>query len=270
MKRTALLLSIGLLVVGLAVAAETVVSTHAILGEFAQIIGGETVEVVTIIPSGFCPSHYDLTPSDLTAVLDAAVILYSGFEPWIETLADAAGSAAIVLQLPGEWNTPHTAIAKVTAIRDLFMEQFPDEAETFVANAETYIKALQDLGDELLEMAESASVSGVAVVCMEWQTEFVDWLGFDIPVRYGIPAKLSMRDLVELADEGRDAGAQLVIDNLQSGIDFGAKLAREIGATHIVLSNFPGVMPHTATLVDLLMRNGEALLAAIEPLEQGE
>jgi len=267
MKRIAMLVGIGIMVAGLMAGAETVVSTHAVLGEFAQIVGGEVIEVVTLIPSGFCPSQYDLAPSDLVAVLDASVILYSGFEPWIETLADAAGSAAAVIQLPGEWNTPQTAIAKVMAIRDLFTERFPDAADEFAVNADAYIGELQTLGGVLQEKAKYAGVSDVAVVCMEWQTELVSWLGFDIPVSYGIPASLSMRDLVDLAAAGRDAGAQLVIDNLQSGVDFGAKLAREIGAVHVVLSNFPGAMPRTTTVVDLLTRNAEALFSAIEPLE---
>ena len=86
MKRIAMLVGIGVLLLGAAVGAETVVSTHAVLGEFAQIIGEDAIEVVTIIPSGFCPAHYDLCPSDLAAVVDASVILYSGFEPWMETL----------------------------------------------------------------------------------------------------------------------------------------------------------------------------------------
>jgi len=267
-KRVTLCLVVGWLLVGLTVGATTIVSTHAVLGEFAQQVGGEVVEVVTIIPSGFCPAQYDLSPSDLTAVLDASVILYSGFEPWIETLADAAGSKAVVLQLPGEWNTPHTATAKVEAIRDLFVERFPEHADQFATNARTYIEELQQLGDRLLDLAESAGVGDVAVVCMEWQTEFVAWLGFDIAERYGIPAKLSIRDLIDLADAGRGAGAQLVIDNLQSGVNFGAKLAREIGAVHVTLSNFPGAMPSTATVLDLLLRNAEALCSAIEPLTQ--
>ena len=80
------------------------------------------------------------------------------------------------------------------------------------------------------------------------------------------PDLFSLQDLVRLAAAGREAGAQLVIDNLQSGVDFGAKLAREIGAVHVVLSNFPGAMPRTATLIDLLTRNAESLFSAIEPL----
>jgi len=200
-------------------------------------------------------------------VMGASVILYSGFEPWIETLADAAGSAALVIQLPGEWNTPETAAAKVETIRDVLSERIPTEAEGFDANAAAYIDELRSLGGGLKERAEALGVSEIAVVSMAWQADFVAWLGFDVAVTYGLPEGLSLQDLVALAEAGRTAGARLVIDNLQSGVDFGAKLAREIGAVHVVLSNFPGAMPGTATFGDLLTRNAEALFSAIEPIE---
>jgi len=87
-----------------------------------------------------------------------------------------------------------------------------------------------------------------------------------VTVSYGLPENLSLRDLVELADQGRTAEAVLVIDNLQSGIEFGGKLAREVDAVHVVLSNFPGALPNTATLIDLFVRNAEALFTAIEPI----
>ncbi len=267
MRRIAMLLGIGLLSVGAAVAAETIVSTHAVYGEFAEIIGGDAIEVVTIIPSGFCPSHYDLAPSDLAAVLDASLIVYSGFEVWIETLARAAAGDAAVVQLPGSWSTPDAAIGKVEAIRDLLIEHVPAAAEQFTANATAYIEELRALGEELKQRGDAAGVGDVAVVCMAWQVDLVSWLGFQIPVTYGIPADLSLRDLVSLAAAGRDANAELVIDNLQSGVDFGAKLAREVGAVHVVLSNFPGAMPNTGTVADLFRRNVEALFSAIEPFE---
>jgi hypothetical protein len=119
----------------------------------------------------------------------------------------------------------------------------------------------------LRESAEAAGTDRVAVVSMAWQAEFVTWLGFQVPVTYGIPASLSLRDLVTLASAGQDAGAEVVVDNLQSGVNFGAKLAREIGGIHVVLSNFPGAMPFTATVIDLLRRNAQAMFSAIEPLE---
>jgi len=270
MQRVVILAGLCVLLIGAMAWGQTIVSTHAVYGEFAEIVGGEGIEVVTIIPSGFCPAQYDLAPSDLAAVLDASLILYSGFEVWIETLAGAAGTDATVVQLAGLWNTPDAAIQKVGMIRDLLVESFPAQAKTFEANAAAYIEELETVGDELKAQADVAGVAEVAVVCMEWQVSFVGWLGFQVPVTYGIPANLSLRDLVSLAAEGQDAGAELVIDNLQSGVDFGAKLAREIGAVHVVLSNFPGAMPFTTTVIDLFRRNAGALFSAIEPLELPE
>ena len=266
MRRAAIIAGIAMLFAGVGALATTVVSTHAVLGEFARIVGGEAVEVVTIIPSGFCPALYDLTPSDLASVLDASVVLYSGFEPWIQTLADAVGSDALFVQLPGSWYTPEAAAEKVRTIRDVLASQLPESSEDIGERAEAYTEELLALGDALREKAEAAEVSNVSVLCMQWQADFVSWLGYHVAAIYGVPGDLSLRDLVALAAVGNDAGVQLVIDNLQSGVDFGAKLAREVDAIHVVLSNFPGAMPATATVIDLMTRNAEALLSALEPL----
>jgi len=72
---------------------------------------------------------------------------------------------------------------------------------------------------------------------------------------------------VRLAEAGQAASIDLVVDNRQSGVQFGAKLAREVGAVHVVLSNFPGAMPGTASVIELLRANAGAFLAAIEPME---
>lgn len=267
MKRIALAVGISLLFAVSAFAVETVVSTHAVLAEFAQVVGGDSIDVVSIIPSGFCPAHYDLAPSDVAAVMNASLVLYSGFEPWMETLLDATESGGTMLQLPGSWSTPDAAVGKVEAIRDALSERFPESASTFAANAETYIETLRALGSSLRAQAEAADVSSTAIICIEWQVDFISWLGFEIAATYGVPEGLSLKDLVQLAEVGRSTGASLVVDNLQSGVGFGAKLAQELRAIHVVLSNFPGAMPGTATVPDLFTKNAEALLSAIAPLE---
>jgi len=244
-----------------------VVATHSVIGEFVQIVGDDLVDVVTIIPSGFCPAHYDLSPRDYAALLEADVIFYSGLEPWVEELISGSVAEGTVIKLPSVWNTPPAAVGQVEAIASHLAERFPASADTFAANAASYIDDLNELGTSLLEKAGGLDVASVPVVCMQWQAGFVGWLGFDVAVTYGRPEELSVRDLVELAEQGLEAGAQLVIDNLQSGIEFGGKLAREVGAVHVVLSNFPGALPNTATVVDLLTRNAEAMFTAIEPIE---
>lgn len=244
-----------------------VVATHAVLGEFVQAVGGDFVDVVTIIPSGFCPSHYDLRPSDIAAVSQASLILYSGFEAWMDTLVSSVGHPVETLQLTGDWSTPATAIDKVNAIEAALAKLLPDDAKTFKANASAYERELGSLAADLKDKAAALLVGDVHVLCMQWQVSFVSWLGFDVVATYGIPESLSMKDLVKLAAAGREQGVQLVIDNLQSGIDFGAKLAREVDAVHVVLSNFPGALPNTATVLDLFKRNADSLFSSIAPVQ---
>ena len=270
MKRIGLLISL-LLVLSLGgwtigASVPTVVATHAVLGEFAQAVGGNLINVVTIIPSGFCPAHYDLRPHDIQAVANAALVLYSGFEPWMDTLRSALGSGARVVQLKGPWNTPDGAIAKVNAIAAALSALLLDDKQTFTANAAAYTKKLTALAAELKQQADKLDVAAVPVICMQWQVPFVSWLGFNIVATYGVPESLSVKDLVSLANIGKAKHAQLVIDNLQSGVNFGAKLAQEIGAVHVVLSNFPGAMPNTATVPDLFRQNAANLFSAITPL----
>ena len=243
-----------------------VVATHAVLGEIAERVGGDAIEVVVLIPSGFCPSHYDLAPSDYRALLDAQLVLYSGMEPWVEELGARANPDALV-QMPGIWNTPPAAAEKTRQVAELLSERIPELEAQFTSNGNAFASELVAMGDHLLERAVSAGVAGCPVVCMQWQASFAAWLGLDVAITYGIPSTLTLRDLVSLAGAGREAGARVVIDNLQSGVEFGGKLSGEIGAAHAVLTNFPGAMPRTATLIDLLVRNAEALFSAVEPLE---
>lgn len=265
-----LMVGVSLLVIaglGMTVLAKpSVVATHAVLGEFAQIVGGELIEVTTIIPSGFCPAFYDLCPSDVAAVSRATMVLYSGIEPWMDSLLDAVGGTASVVLLEGEWNTPDAAAEKVEAIVAALSELLPGDAGIFAANAAAYKEELTLLAAGLRQRADELDAGGVPVISMAWQEMFVAWLGFDVVATYGIPGNLSLRDLVDLAAVGVSDEVAMVIDNLQSGVNFGAKLAREVGAIHVVLSNFPGAMPRTATVLDLFAQNAEALFSAVEPL----
>jgi len=179
---------------------------------------------------------------------------------------EAVGGTASVVLLTGEWNTPDAAAEKVDAIVAALSGLLPGDAEIFAANAAAYKTELASLGISLKAKAATLNAAAVPVISMAWQEMFVAWLGFDVVATYGIPGNLSLRDLVDLAAVGVTDGVAAVIDNLQSGVNFGAKLAREVDAIHVVLSNFPGAMPRTATVLDLFAQNAEALFSAVAPL----
>lgn len=244
-----------------------VVATSAVLGNIADEVGGDAVTVTVIIPPGFCPAHYDLKPSDLLAVAEADLVLYHGFEPWIETFLARVNPGARVLALKGPWNTPEPLIAKAEAIAQALGEVCPEEAEGFAARAEDFVAAVRAWADGARSRAAELNLTDIKAIVMQWQAGFAKWLGLEVVATYPPEERLSLKDLAELVAKGREAGVDLVIDNLQSGVSFGAKLAHALGAVHVVLTNFPGALPGTPDLPSMLAANAEAVFSAVEALK---
>lgn len=270
--RKALLIGLllGAIAALMATAAQVrVVATSAVLGDLAVRVGTEEVNVTVIIPPGFCPAHYDLKPSDLLATAGADLVLYHGFEPWIETLLARVNPKAKTLNLKGPWNTPEALIAKAEAIAEALAELRPGAAQKFTDSVRSFSEEVRTQAGQLLQRAQELRLSEIKAIVMQWQAGFAEWLGLQVIATYPPEERLSLRDLAELVAEGKEVGVDLVIDNLQSGVSFGAKLAHALGAMHVVLTNFPGALPGTPDLLSMLATNAEAVFSAVEALRTG-
>lgn len=270
MNSRILLTSILFLVLGLTVGLGfseeklIVIATTAQLEDFAAGVGGDLVEVYPITPSGLCPAHYDVRPRDIDQVSRASLVLYHGVEPWLEDLIGASGNDDVERVQVGVAYTPPQAIERVGVISEALGRVDPANAEYFDQNAQDLQESIDETAAGLKEEAEQLQVDQTNVISMKWQAEFVGWLGFNVVETYGPEELLSMRDLVELAAVGKENNVALVIDNLQSGISFGARLAFEIGAVHVVLTNFPGAVPHTGTYLEMIRYNADRLFEALK------
>src|SRR6056297_188524 len=60
-----------------------VTCTTTALSAVVQAVGGDRMEVQTIIPFGMCPGHFDLTPGEADKLRNADVILCHGFERFL-------------------------------------------------------------------------------------------------------------------------------------------------------------------------------------------
>ena len=254
-------------VVALAQGPIPVVATSVVLADLADEVGGEEVSVTPIIPAGFCPAHYDLRPSDLLAVARAKLVLYHGIEPWLETLLSNVNPDAHAVALKGPWNTPEPMIEKARAISTALGELLPEKAGYFASRAEAFAQEVQALGKELKVRAKELKLSQVPAIVMAWQADFAQWLGLDVVATYPPEERLSLKDLAELAAQGREAGVLLVIDNRESGYKFGSQLAQKLSAVHVILTNFPGSVPGAVDLPTMLQANAEAIFSAVESLE---
>ncbi len=238
-----------------------VVASTTVLGSVIEDLAGDDCTVVVLVPPGMCPGHYDVKPSDVYAVQSAKAVFYHGFEGWMQSLAESAGKTDVLYKVSGPWNTLDGAKSYYTKVAQYLGEAL---GKDYSAVAEEKMKEIDEVADELLSQAQQLGVSEVSVACMQWQKSFVSWLGFNIAVEYGPPETLSTQDVASITASAKESGVTLVIDNLQSGVDFGAQLAEEVGAVHVVLTNFPDAIPGTSKLVDLFRYNANQLFDGLK------
>lgn len=86
------------------------------------------------------------------------------------------------------------------------------------------------------------------------------WAGFDIMATYGRSENLTPRALRDLIEIGRKHHVRLVVDNLQSGPEIGSQIAEDIGAGHVVLTNFP----EHGSYLKAIQKNARALCDALD------
>lgn len=276
MRATGLKVLVGLLLVSLLFAGlarselkgeekPLVIATTAVGENLVRQIGKDQIEVYTITPSGLCPAHYDVKPSDVGALSEASLVIYHGIEPWLEKLIKTSGNKDIIkIKTQGPWNVPSNAAGMVEKIREALIEIDPPNAQFYKEKAKTLKEDLHQLAQDIQNQAEEREIGGTRVIVMRWQKAFVGWLGLKVVADYPPPELVSMKEVTHLVKVGNKQQVALVIDNLQSGTGLGARIAYEIGAVHVVLSNFPGAVPYTQSYQQLIRHNADQVLEAVK------
>lgn len=148
-----------------------VVATFSVLGDFIHQVGGDKVDLVTIVPPGGDAHTFDPKPDQVAKVADADLIfeIGVGFEPWLNDLYDASGSKAQRVKVtdgmdliaanheqgatngkagtydPHVWHDVTNAILIVQTIEKELSAVDPAHAATYQANAKTYLTQLAAL-----------------------------------------------------------------------------------------------------------------------------
>ena len=78
-----------------------VVASFSIIGDFARNVGGDRVEVITIVGPDGDAHVYEPSPADAVAMANAKVVLVNGlhFEGFLQRLVEASASKAAIVEL---------------------------------------------------------------------------------------------------------------------------------------------------------------------------
>jgi len=147
-----------------------VLATFSILGDFVRNVGGDRVEVTTLVGPNSDAHVYAPAPADAKKVADAALVITNGlgFEGWMGRLVKASGSKAPVLVAtknikerravdshghggadPHAWQSVANAKIYVANIRDALIAADPAGKSAYEANAAAYLGKLDALDQEV-------------------------------------------------------------------------------------------------------------------------
>ena len=142
-----------------------VLATTSIIGDAVAQVGGDAIDLTTLIAAGQDPHSYQPGAADLTAAADADVIFVNGWnleEGLIEDLTAIGGAAAIVpvsagiaprlvgdAPDPHTWQDPANVEQWVENIRQTLGAADPPNAAAYDANAAAYRAELERLDEEV-------------------------------------------------------------------------------------------------------------------------
>jgi ABC-type Zn uptake system ZnuABC Zn-binding protein ZnuA len=248
-----------------------IVCTNSILSDFTSNLIKENVTIDYIMPSGVCPAFYDTTPSDINKVTNADIIISFGsaqMEPWLADLLEYNQDYDLIeCKDMGEWNIPTGAKAFVQYITEELIKIYPELNETITSNSESYLSQINGTASSLKEIIETNGHQDKKIIAMSWQKDFLEWLGLNVTYSYGPPQTLSAQDEIEVINAAMQDDVTVIVDNLQSGTNFGAQIASETGKSHVIFSNFPGAIPGTDNYLDMISYNTNQLVEGIETYE---
>ncbi|MDW8329115.1 MAG: zinc ABC transporter substrate-binding protein [Candidatus Bipolaricaulota bacterium] len=155
-----------------------VLATITIIGDMVSVVGGERLEVATLLPVGVDPHIYEPRPDDVKKIARSQMVFANGLglELWLEELIRNAGGARPVVYLaeplrsvafvertgayaghvdPHLWNNVEYAMRYVEEIVRALSELDPDGRESFSWNARRYQEQLAKLDRWILDQIQT-------------------------------------------------------------------------------------------------------------------
>ena len=236
-----------------------IVCTTSAVGNIVQDFLGDTADVVVLVQPGLCPADFDMKPSDVYAVSNAKILFKQNIqgELWLQGLLEAAGNPDLIeVAIPGVYNTPEGAKNYIRWVGGNLSQILDVNVDLKISEMLNKVDAVSSW---ITSQAETLQASTVKVICMKWLQTFIESAGFIVVATYNPPETLSAGEITNLLETAQREGVALIVDNLQIDVNFGKGIASQVGAEHVVLTNFPGAIPETETLPQMFRHNAERL-----------
>ncbi len=278
-----------------------VIATFSILGDIVANVGGDRVEVITLVGPDGDAHVFQPAPADAQAVAGAQVIVANGlgFEGWMDRLIEASGTQAALVTAadgvtpiafgeeehakeeaghegqnhgafdPHAWQSVTNVALYVGNIERGLAAADPAGAETYATNAAAYLAELDVLDAEIRAAVAALPEDRRTVVTSHDAFGYfaADYgLTFVAPQGVSTEAEASAQDVAALITQIRDAGiAAVFVENIADRrlLDqIATETGAKIGGT-LYSDALSGPEGPAATYLALMRHNLSQLTAAL-------
>ena len=262
-----------------------VVASFSILGDFVKNVGGDRVDVATLVGPNGDVHVYDPAPSDAKKIAGAKLLVINGLglEGWLPRLLQSSGSKAPVVTAtkgvaalkagsdadPHAWQSVANAKIYVANISDALVAADPADAELFRANAQAYLAKLDGLDREVREQV--AKIPPLRRRMISTHNAFgylasAYGIQFIAPSGVSTESEASARDIARIITQIKSEKIPAIFLENVSDDRLIRRISAETGARvggTLYSDSFTGEKGDAPTYIELVRHNIKALTSAL-------
>jgi zinc/manganese transport system substrate-binding protein len=262
-----------------------VVASFSILGDFVKNVGGDRLDVTTLVGPDGDVHVYAPSPADARKVADARLLVVNGLglEGWLPRLLQASGGKATLVTATGgvaplklgsqadphAWQSVANARIYVTNIGDALIAADPSNADYFRANAQAYLAKLDALDREVRQAIQRIPESRRKVISThDAFGYFASAYGveFIAPLGVSTESEASARDIARIIAQIRAEKTPAVFLEKISDPRLMRRLSAETGAKiggTLYSDSLTDEKGDAPTYIDMVRHNIKALTSAL-------
>jgi len=262
-----------------------VVASFSILGDFVRNVGGDRVNVTTLVGPNGDVHVYTPAPEDAKRIADAKLVVINGLglEGWLPRLVQSSGGKATVVTAtngiaphklgsetdPHAWQSVVNAKVYVSNIGKALQAADPADAEVFRANEARYENKLDELDREVRAAVAQIAPERRKVISTHdafgyFAAEY--GIAFIAPLGVSTESEPSARDIAAIVSQIKAAKIPAVffenISDPRLMRQISAETGTKIGGT-LYSDSLSGEKGEAPTYIDMVRHNIKALTNAL-------
>lgn len=263
-----------------------VVASFSILADFVGNVGGDRIDLTTLVGADGDAHVYTPAPSDAKRIADAKLVIVNGLglEGWLPRLVQSSGGKAQVITAsagiaplklgsaadPHAWQSVPNAKIYVTDIAKALAAADPDDAEFFQARAKTYLDKLATLDREVREAVAKIPPERRKVISTHnafgyFSAEY--GVQFIAPLGVSTETEPSARDIAAIISQIKAQKIPAVfLENISDDRlirRIAAETGSKVGGT-LISDGLTGEKGPAPTYIDMVRHNIKALTSALD------